>query len=55
MLTKYTINENESIKPSTLPNPRDGHTAVLYGDEMIIFGGDRNKFPFNDLFSFKFE
>lgn len=32
------------------PRPRDGHTASLWEDKMIIFGGDRHHMPFNDLF-----
>ncbi len=40
------------VKPGTVPHPRDGHSAVLYENKMIIFGGDRNKFPYNDLFIF---
>ncbi len=46
-----TIFESDLI-PGSLPLPRDGHSAVLYGQSMYIFGGDRNKFPFNDLFKF---
>jgi hypothetical protein len=33
------------------PRPRDGHSAICWGDHMIIFGGDRHHMPFNDLFS----
>lgn len=33
------------------PRPRDGHSADLYGNHMIIFGGDRHHMPFNDLFA----
>ena len=44
--------DNEVIKTGIVPIPRDGHTAVLYQNYMIVFGGDRNKFPFNDLFVF---
>ncbi len=55
MLTKYTFNDNDNIKSSTIPNPRDGHTAQLLGNNMVIFGGDRNRFPFNDLFTFKID
>jgi hypothetical protein len=51
MLSYRNITQ-DIIKPSTLPNPRDGHTATLFGDRMIVFGGDRNKFPYNDLFIF---
>lgn len=34
------------------PLPRDGHSCLVYENRLIIFGGDRNKFPFNDLFTF---
>lgn len=37
------------------PRPRDGHTAHLYENQMIIFGGDRHQMPFNDLFSLNIE
>lgn len=32
------------------PRARDGHTCSLYGNYMIIFGGDRHKMCFDDLF-----
>lgn len=36
-----------------VPEPRDGHSANIYdGNKILIFGGDRNKFPFSDLFIF---
>ena len=35
-----------------VPLPRDGQSMNLYGDKIIIFGGDRNKYPFNDLYFF---
>lgn len=34
------------------PLPRDGHSTLLFENKLIVFGGDRNKFPFNDLFTF---
>lgn len=55
ILTKYTFNDTDVIKSSMLPNPRDGHSAHIYAGYMIVFGGDRNRFPFNDLFAFKLE
>lgn len=32
------------------PAARDGHTGLIYGDYLIIFGGDRHHMPFNDMF-----
>lgn len=34
------------------PYPRDGHSAVLLGEAMFVFGGDRYQMPFNDLYAF---
>ena len=44
----------ERFKYGEVPLPRDGHTAFMYQDRMFIFGGDRNKYPFNDLYFFDF-
>ena len=32
------------------PHPRDGHSAVVLHNIMIIFGGDRHQMPFNDCY-----
>eukprot|EP00347_Sterkiella_histriomuscorum_P006674 403351868 len=32
------------------PAARDGHTGLIYGDNLLIFGGDRHHMPFNDMF-----
>jgi hypothetical protein len=32
------------------PAARDGHTGVIVGDIMIVFGGDRHHMPFNDTY-----
>eukprot|EP01017_Pseudomicrothorax_dubius_P049999 TRINITY_DN9388_c0_g1_i1.p1 TRINITY_DN9388_c0_g1~~TRINITY_DN9388_c0_g1_i1.p1 ORF type:complete len:270 (+),score=70.80 TRINITY_DN9388_c0_g1_i1:379-1188(+) len=32
------------------PCPRDGHSAVVLGNELVVFGGDRHKMSFNDLY-----
>jgi len=32
------------------PMPRDGHAAVVMFNSLFIFGGDRHRAPFNDLF-----
>ena len=35
-----------------MPAARDGHSAVMVGqDRMIIFGGDRHRVPFSDMFT----
>ena len=44
----------ERFKYGEVPLPRDGHTAFMFKDRMFIFGGDRNKYPFNDLYFFDF-
>ena len=49
-----SISVTDRIKKGVVPEPRDGHTAEFYNDNMIIFGGDRNKFTFNDLYVFNF-
>ena len=30
------------------PAARDGHTGIVVGDLLIVFGGDRHHMPFND-------
>lgn len=34
------------------PCARDAHTAVVYADRMLIFGGDRHLMSFSDLYYF---
>lgn len=43
----------DKIRYKILPLPRDGHSAVINENKMYIFGGDRNKYPFNDFFMFQ--
>ncbi len=45
--------ELEKIRSGIVPAPRDGHTMNIYNDMIVIFGGDRNRFPYNDLFTYK--
>jgi hypothetical protein len=52
LLVSRSFSEKLSEKLSTLPQPRDGHSAEVFNNQIFIFGGDRNKFPFNDLYSF---
>jgi len=42
----------DKIRSGIVPAPRDGHTMNVYNNMIIIFGGDRNKFPYNDLFTY---
>ena len=44
----------EKIKEGIVPLPRDGHSSFVYNDKFYVFGGDRNKYPFNDFFIFDF-
>jgi hypothetical protein len=32
------------------PPARDGHSAIIIGDCMYVFGGDRHCMPFNDFY-----
>lgn len=32
------------------PQPRDGHAAVVVGNQLVILGGDRHRLSFNDMF-----
>ena len=36
--------------PGYRPAARDGHTAVVIGFSLFVFGGDRHHNPFNDLY-----
>ena len=50
-------NENiklDKIRYGIVPVPRDGHSCFLLDNKMYVFGGDRNKFPFNDMFVYDF-
>ena len=48
MLLPYKIGE-KGIK---MPLPRDGASLQFFQDKLYVFGGDRNKYPFNDLYIF---
>ena len=50
---KAMINKESVFIYGSVPEPRDGQSCLVYqGDKLVVFGGDRNKFPFNDLFIF---
>jgi hypothetical protein len=36
--------------PGKRPAARDGHSSLILGDYILIFGGDRHHMPFNDCF-----
>ena len=38
----------------TPPPPRYGHSAVVEGDSMYVFGGERSSYSFNDVWAFNF-
>jgi hypothetical protein len=44
------LNPTEGRIRGRVPHARDGHTATVNGDIMIIFGGDRHQMPFNDTY-----
>lgn len=55
---KLLTYKKESLKldsTGVLPTPRDGHSCDIYNNKLVIFGGDRNKYSFNDLFIFDIE
>ena len=35
-----------------MPTARDGHSAVLVKNKIVVFGGDRHRMPFADTFIF---
>jgi N-acetylneuraminic acid mutarotase len=55
---RYYFKENkwEAVQPlvaGSLPSNRAGHTAIVYGDSMIVFGGkDEDNNKLNDLWEF---
>jgi len=56
---RFFFNENqwEQVKPMShaVPSPRAGHSAVLYQDQMIVFGGkDEENNKLNDVWVFDF-
>lgn len=42
--------------PGRRPPAREGHSAIaLNANEMLIFGGDRNRMSFNDMYLYDLE
>jgi hypothetical protein len=57
MMKMLTVKSNQNNFVSimgNIPSPRDGHSCIIYKDYLVIFGGDRNKLPLNDLYTFIF-
>lgn len=57
IMNTLTLKSNEMNYVSIsgrVPLPRDGHSALIYRKFLVVFGGDRNKFPFNDLYTFMY-
>ena len=40
------------VTTSAAPGPRQGHTAVWSGSEMIVFGGYNNETTFGDSYTY---
>ena len=38
-----------------VPTQRDGQSMNIYNNKLIVFGGDRNKYSYNDLFLYSLE
>jgi len=49
---KGPAQKEEGEIEAKVPCARDGHSAVFYNGRMIIFGGDRHKMSFSDLYYF---
>ena len=52
---KERVNENIQKIKGEIPEPRDGQSVSVDGNCIYLFGGDRFKFPFNDLFMLETE
>ena len=47
--------ENVQIMGDIMPPIRAGHSAIIYGDNMLVFGGkDDSNNKLNDLWAFNF-
>ena len=49
---RYKEEPTSGFTQGKYPCYRDGHSACIYQNKMIIFGGDRNRLSFNDVFTF---
>lgn len=51
-VTKANIPQNMLYFKGFPPTPRNGQSALVFGTKLLIFGGDRNKMAFNDMYCF---
>ena len=55
IFAKMMSNKNENMKQNSkgfIPCPRDGHSSIISDNKLIIFGGDRDKLSYCDLYYF---
>lgn len=46
-----TVNKTqEGQVRGKMPAARDGHSAVVVNEQLVVFGGDRHRMPFSDTF-----
>jgi len=56
--SKARLREDQIAQPlygkveNQFPCARDGASCGVYGNMMIVFGGDRNKAAFNDVYGY---
>ena len=50
-VSSYTGGGAGSKNRGKRPAARDGHTGLVFGKYLIVFGGDRHHMPFNDTFA----
>ena len=52
-LPKVIYDEEKGQVIGKKPCARDGHAALVFGELMVIIGGDRHMVAFNDAYFFK--
>ena len=55
MMNVDFLKEGKKKVSKKLPTPRDGVFWGVSENKLFVFGGDRNKFPYNDLHSFELQ
>lgn len=48
------LNNNSNLIVGKKPCARDGHSSIILGEELIVFGGDRHQMSFNDIYKLNF-